>query len=80
MSTATTTTTLLRNNNNPDHHETGAVAGLDLFPRPPRTAYDLYRVRVRSDDCRRRMGRDEGGESMFEDECVCAWTMEASND
>lgn len=43
MSTATTTTTLLRNNNNPDHHETGAVAGLDLFPRPPRTAYDLYR-------------------------------------
>jgi len=42
MPTTTTTTTTLRNN--PGNHGAGAAAGLDLFPRPPRTAYDLYRV------------------------------------
>ena len=78
MSTATTTTTLLRNN--PGHQGTGAAVDLDLFPHPPRTAYDLYRVCFRSTGEQEEDEGDEGGGSRFEEECVCAWSMEASND
>jgi hypothetical protein len=43
--TATTTSSTETRLNNAGGKEIKSAAGFDLFPRPPRTAYDLYQVR-----------------------------------